>query len=92
MTPKEVILFRSGWAEGLGTYSEFGKLVIGYFNTSVEERAKYFKVLKSLVPRDDVVKTHILASHTAANLESNPEEYGEFGVHFVNFCKMKYFK
>lgn len=86
--PKERQLYDFGWAEGLNTYTEFGCLILGYFNTSEYERDKYLKLLKKL-PRDDSVKTHLLACLRAKDMEKNPEHFGEFGIYFINYYKLK---
>ena len=86
--PKEKQLYDFCWAEGLNTYTRFGELVLGYYNTSDCEREKYFKKLKKL-ERDDTVKTHILACFRAKDMWNNPEDFGEFGDFFVQYYKLR---
>ena len=86
LTHKAKNLYKTGWSEDLNTYTDFGKLILGYYNTDEEERGSYFKILKNL-PRDDVVKSHIMSCYMAADLKNYPEDYGEFGEVFVQYYK-----
>jgi len=79
-------LYKTGWMESLNTYTDFGKLIVGYYNTDEDARNEYFKILKKL-PRDDEVKSHILACYMAADIKNNPEDYGDFGEHFIAFYR-----
>lgn len=83
-TEKGEKLYETGWGEG--EYTDFGKLIVGYLNTTRSEREKYFKILKR-IPRDDMVKSHLLACHTANDMFLHPEQYGQFGYDFLNLYK-----
>ena len=90
MLPKEKQLYDFCWVGNLNTYTQFGELVLGYYNTSDYQREKYFNILKKLKRDDDDVKTHILACHHANDMKKHPEDFGKFGKIFVNFYKTKF--
>ena len=85
LTAKGKKLYETGWGGG-GKYTDYGKLIVGYFNTTHSEREKYFNILKHL-PRDDMVKSHILACYTANDMFLNMEQYGQFGYDFLDLYK-----
>lgn len=76
-------LHQNGWDEKKNTYTEWGFLVLGYYNTLKHKRNDNFRTLLEQDSKDIYVRMHIDAIKKATDMELNPKKYGAYGSLFL---------
>lgn len=79
-------LHARGWDEASNTYTPWGDLVVGYFNSSREIRQEYLRFLIGISaedPSDVCAREHISAILRATDMATNEKEYGGYGAIFL---------
>jgi len=83
-------LHKNGWDEKNDTYTEWGFLVLGYYNTLKFKRNENFRILLEQDIKDKYVRMHIDAIKKATDMELNPKKYGAYGSLFLKKTDVLY--